>query len=164
MSRGEIKLHPCSRSRNLKIRGFKKIEEHTLGDEYYYYVKNDYDPSDYEPGITLYAFKIVKTTRCFHFLINGQRISVGSDGPNLSRTPTGALKYALRRANAYQAILNDKMRKVSSFIELAKGSCSNRELRELRGFDNFAHSVEDVDDIPAEAYRELFEQQKDIPY
>ena len=154
--RGEVTLERYSRSRSIKLRQLSKITEHGEGEGYLYYVKNDYNPSDYEPGVTLYLFKIVKTTECFFFLCNGQRIRRFTNHKNFDRTPEGALRKALTRANNYLNILLTKARSVSDFVETVKGPNNPRELRDVRAFEAFARAQADVDDIEPEAYRELY--------
>ena len=160
----DVRLIGASRQRTIKLDKIDTIDQHSLGEGFLYFVRNDFSPIDYEQGITLFAFAIVKETACFLFLSNGQRIAKNNSHRKLDKTPRGALRKAQSRAATYMNILMTKARSVNEFLQAIKGNNRSDYLADIRGFAKFAASVENVDDIEPEAYREMFLQNKEMQF
>lgn len=144
----DISLSGYTISQRVSLRKFREIDNYALADgEYYYFVKNVFNDEMYSQSATLYAFRIVKTTRCYHFLSNGHRLRIDSEHRALKRTPKKAMRAAISRAHLYLNILRSKAEGVYAYLQLIEED-SRYEVTSLRQFEKFLLKLDNVEDVP----------------
>lgn len=148
-----IPIERCYQRNFLSLKELSHAHEFEEDHPCLYYAKSTYSGYGDRPGVTVYAFKIVKETACYYTLETGQRVHKNMKGKTFSVNPASAVEKAMNRARRYLNILVTRGREVHGFLT-ASGKVANHAIHDLVDFEIFAKSVDDVDNIPAERFEE----------
>jgi hypothetical protein len=140
-------------NQSVPLANVNSIDEYMRPDAYLYYVDNRYSDDYYGQSVTLHGFRVEKQTRCYYTLSTGQRINRKLTGRTFGATPSEAMIKATQRANNYLRRLLQRGRQVAEFVgTLDPGN--KYATRELRDFEKLCKSVENIDDIPTDLFKD----------